>query len=130
MATRTQKTALDKALRAAVEGGDQGELRRLCAQGAEINATDKGGCSAVWLAAWNDHKNCIQALSELGADINICGNDGLSPVYIAVRHNHVDCLRLLGELGADPNKCRTDNGASPVYVAVQRIKRGGCPPSR
>ena len=60
------------------------EVARLLGLGAEINATDAAGWTALHYAAWNGHAETCALLLERGASINIKGNrTNRTPLQVA-----------------------------------------------
>ena len=51
--------------------------------GADVNATDPGGNTALHGAAWIRSTKIIQFLADHGADVNALNRQGQSPLYIA-----------------------------------------------
>jgi ankyrin repeat protein len=114
----------------AAADGHCDEIRRLHAQGGDVNAKDaEFGSTPVYNAAKNGHADCIRVLHGLGADLNLCSigdysplnlcrDDGIPPISATAAYGHVECIRVLHELGADVNLCAIA-GYSPVYVAAE-----------
>ena len=103
----------------AAHNGHVDVIRALVVLGADVNAPNKNGTTAVHMAAHNGHANTIRTLCALGADVNTPDNDGTTPVFIAAQHGHVDAIKALVALGADVNTPAND-GATPVLVAAQQ----------
>ena len=51
--------------------------------GADINAKNNDGWTAVMWAARNGHSECVKVLHQLGADINAKNNNGWTAVMRA-----------------------------------------------
>jgi len=89
---------------AAVQG-DAPQIRKLIAQGTDVNARDKDGLTPLMWAARKGHTEIARALVEAGADMNVrdCASAGWTPLMHAIHKNQNDLARLLIERGADVN---------------------------
>ena len=105
--------------------GDVAEIRRLVRDGADINATDDLGATALYWAARGGHRlgphrcgdeaagrpGVIAALLELGADPDVQDrrpkgfgrSSGWTPLFVALHHEQFASARVMLEHGADPN---------------------------
>ena len=104
-------------------GGHLALVRRLLDMGTatDMNATNKLGCSAAWIAAGYGHTTVLEELVHRGADVRAANASGDTPLLAAVSRGHVDVVRTLlkGEARADVQKCNA-RGDSPLLVAIQR----------
>lgn len=102
----------------AVMKGNLGMVLLLVGQlGANINASDGRGDSALTLAAWGGDSEMVGLLAELGADIDAQDGKGDTALTLAVRKGDLAMVKLLGELGASPNH-NNRNGSSPLTIAL------------
>jgi ankyrin repeat protein len=85
----------------AVRLGDVECLRRLLTAGADINARDRYGQTALMIAALGGVSSVVRLLVENGAALNHTAKYGLSALMLAVIGGHVDIVRALVEAGAD-----------------------------
>jgi len=83
------------------ERGRLDEVRRSIASGADVDARDRGGNTALYYAALNGHAEIVRALAEAGADVNADNDFGSTPLHVASRAGHVEVIRILAEYGAD-----------------------------
>lgn len=85
----------------AVRRGSFKELRRLVAEGADIDARDEYGQTALMLAAVEGHAHVVEWLVEHGAALDHTAKYGLSALMLAVVNGRVDVVRILVRRGAD-----------------------------
>jgi ankyrin repeat protein len=60
-------------------------VKMLLAKGADVNAKDDYGYTALIWAAYLDYSDIVQILLEHGAKVNIKNNHGESPLLLAVK---------------------------------------------
>ena len=95
---RPDQRALDKSLLDAIRDGDRTQVRHLLQQGANANARDEAGDTALMRAALFADAETMRILLDSGADVQMRSQDGTAPL---VRTTHdVDKMRLLLERGA------------------------------
>jgi uncharacterized protein len=105
---------------AAREGATE-SVRTLAEGGADLNATDAEGATALLRAITNSHYDTAAALIEAGANPNLADTAGMAALYAATdmsslgevygrpprrvndRHTAVDVITLLLKRGADPD---------------------------
>jgi uncharacterized protein len=85
----------------AVNRGAIVELQRLLTSGADINARDGHGQTALMLAARDGHSALVAWLIEHGAALDHTAKFGLSALMLAVIRQHVAIVRELTDAGAD-----------------------------
>lgn len=71
------------------------------ALGADINARDEHGQTALMTAARDGHASVVRFLAGRGADLNHHAKYGLTALMIAVIRGHAEVVRVLVEAGAD-----------------------------
>ena len=96
--------------------GDAAAVQALLANGAEVNAKDNNGASALILASRNGHRDVVQALLANGAEVNAKDNDGATALILASRNGHRDVVQALLANGADVN-AKDNNGATALILA-------------
>ena len=72
----------------------------LLAKGADVNAKDSAGMTALMWAAYYRRNDAVQALLVKGADVNAEDEDGGSALMYAVDWGHKEIVELLKEAGA------------------------------
>ena len=76
-------------------GGHTAVALRLMAAGADVNAVDKDGETALMVAATAGHLPVIEALLNANADFSARGADGFTAFEIATRQKHHEITRIL-----------------------------------
>ncbi len=85
----------------AVRRGSVEELRRLLAGGADINARDQHGQTALMRAAVAGDDQVADWLIQQGANLNQTAKYGLSALMLAVVNGHAGIVRILLNAGAN-----------------------------
>ncbi|KAK0644458.1 hypothetical protein B0T16DRAFT_417693, partial [Cercophora newfieldiana] len=78
-------------------------LAILLDKGANINALDATGRTALHCAVEGMRFDIVQLLVQRGADVTICDAKGISPLHTAVEKGMEDAVVYFIENGADPN---------------------------
>jgi uncharacterized protein len=95
------------------------ELRKLIAQGQDVNAREDSNWTPLHFAANKSKLETIKILLAAGADVDAANNDGETPLLLAVGRNRPQTpavIKLLREYGADPYHVAND-GFSPIELA-------------
>ncbi|MCC5603059.1 ankyrin repeat domain-containing protein [Nostoc favosum] len=77
-------------------------VQRLMKMGAQVNATNKIGDTALYLATDNGHTYTVKALIELGAQVNTANIGGWTPLMMAAARGDLETMTILLEHGAVP----------------------------
>lgn len=88
-------------LECAAKSGDVRALETLLQAGADIDAKDRYGQSALMLAAHHGHLVAVEALLRHGANLNFTAKFGLSALMLAIVAGHEDIACTLVRAGAD-----------------------------
>lgn len=88
------------ALHEAASAGDLGTVKALLAAGADIEARDADGCSALYIAAWMDHEDVARVLIEAGANRRARSRSGMTPFDVAMAFGHRQMAHLVKPLPA------------------------------
>lgn len=80
-----------------------GAFNLLLEAGADVNAVNGWGKSALHAAAERDNAEYIKILLERGADINIQNREGYTPLMKAIYRENLETVKLLLDNGADVN---------------------------
>jgi ankyrin repeat protein len=84
----------------ASENGDTAAVQSLLAQGADVNAKEIGGGTALTNAAFLGHTDIVQALLAQGADVNAKNNENFTALLYAYRGRHNEIIRMLEKAAA------------------------------
>ena len=104
---------------AAAERGDTAGVRQLLQDGANINARDERGRTAVMAATHGNHVDTVAVLIQAGADINIRDNRLDNPLLYAGAEGLLDILKLTIAAGAD-TKLTNRFGGTALIPAAER----------
>ena len=69
--------------------------KKLLVNGADVNARNEQGGTALLIAILNKQRAMVSLLLEHGADASIASNKGLTPLKLASNIKHEEILRLL-----------------------------------
>ena len=101
----------------AARDGGAAAARALAKAGADVNATDPDGTTALILAIMNSHYDTANAILEAGADPNIADKAGMAALYAAVD------MSSLGEVyGMPPRK--VNDTLKPTDLMSRLIAKG------
>ena len=76
--------------------------------GADVDAFDKDGLSALHCAASRGHAECVRTLvSACKARVDPVDKNQCTPLFYATTLGHDQCVKVLLELGASPNHSDT-----------------------
>ena len=93
-------------------------VRSLIQTGADVDAREPDGATALAWAAMRSNGEVARVLLEAGADPNIANELGIGPLMIAIENGATGIVRLLLDRGADPN-LRRENGETPLMTAAR-----------
>jgi ankyrin repeat protein len=85
----------------AIKDGDVQIVLDLLGRGADVNALDRYGQTALMLAAHAGHRRLVEVLIAHGANLNVTAKFGLSALMLAVIAGDVDVACQLAKAGAD-----------------------------
>ena len=80
--------------------GNKELVESLIQQGADVNAQNKEGATALMLAAGKGNKDIAELLIQHGANVNIRSNENVSALDLALYFKHYDIADLLQKHGA------------------------------
>ncbi len=92
------------------------KVKDLLEKGADVNARDKDGYTALMRACANGHTDTARLLIEKGADVKAKSEDGKTALMAACANGHTDTAQLLIEKGADV-KAKSEYGDTALMWA-------------
>ena len=95
------------------------QVKSFLAKGADVNARDKDGGTALYCASFHGHLEVVQALLAKGADVNGRSN-GVTALYAASQQGHLFVVQALLAKGADASAKASDG-----RTALDAAKGGG-----
>ncbi len=121
---------MTKAWQDAINSGDAVRVATMLDAGADINALDGHGQTALMNAAHNAHVEVVCLLAERGANLNHTAKFGLSALMLGVIADHPEVIRVLVDVGADITLRGSPSG-TPIYdktalELAEQMKRTRC----
>jgi ankyrin repeat protein len=92
---------MDAGWEVAIKRGDVQDVRNLLDRGADVDARDRHGQTALMLAAHAGRRDVVEALIAHGANLNTTAKYGLSALMLALIAGHTQVARLLADAGTD-----------------------------
>jgi ankyrin repeat protein len=92
---------MNQAWQAATGQGDVEQVRHLLEAGADINARDRHGQTALMNAARTGQVELVRLLVERGAALNTTAKYSLTALMLAIINGHTKIARILIQAGAD-----------------------------
>ena len=89
----------------------------LVSKGARIDARNQGGRTLLHLACRNGHKDIAEFLIRKGADVNLRDGGGMTPLWLAAGHREVEIAEILIANGADVT-AKDNRGRTPLERAT------------
>lgn len=122
------KEARDEQLISCVKDGDAGCVARALAAGANADAVDKDGVTALTLAAGGNSAAVVKLLLSAGADANGARADGATPLCRAALFGREEIAATLLGAGAKVNVvCDQHHGDTPLIRALWNAMLTGLP---
>src|SRR5262245_11169898 len=101
--TAVSSAAVRPALLEAAKSGDKDTLRTLLRKGADVNAVERDGSTALPWAAYRDDLESVDLLIRAGAKVNAANDLGATPLWTACQNGSEPMVRRLLAAGANPN---------------------------
>jgi ankyrin repeat protein len=99
--------------------GDAEAVRALVKQGADVNAPQGDGMTALHWVAVNGDGELARLLIEAGANLRaVTRNGAYTPLHLAGRGGHASVVRALLEGGSDPDARTGTAAATPLHLAA------------
>ncbi|MBQ9578336.1 MAG: ankyrin repeat domain-containing protein [Ottowia sp.] len=87
----------------AAQLGDANRVRTLIEHGANVNAANSLGLTALMMAAFGGHADIVEMLLDSGANVNASDIREKTALGIALWRKHLNIAEILLARGADPN---------------------------
>ena len=110
--------AEDSELADAAEQGKGALVRTLLEAGADVDAAQVDGMTALHWAVYHDDEETAGLLVRSGADVNVANRYGVPPISLAATNGNGGIVMLLLDAGADAN--RSLRGGETVLMTVSR----------
>ena len=96
-------------------------VRQLLRMGANVEARQKAGATALLVAALSGHAAVVRALLEVSDHeaLQARDNDGDTPLHVAAGQGHTEVVRALAAAKA-ALEARTETGLTPLFLAASK----------
>ncbi len=104
----------------AAMNGDVEAVRALLRQGADANAPQGDGLTAIHWAAEKGIAELAEILIYAGANVrSVTRNGGYTPLHLAARGGHAPVVETLLGAGADPAAMTTTTGVTALHLSAK-----------
>lgn len=105
---------MNQQLIASAEKGEVEDVLKLLQDGADINATDGRGRTAVMAATYNNKAETVKALIQEGADINLRDESLNNVLLYAGAEGFLEIVKLAIDAGANPQLTNRYGGTALI----------------
>jgi len=117
--TTTTTTTSDAPIADAAMRGDSAQVRALVKQGADVNAAQGDGMTALHWASMRGEVEEAKMLIFAGARLDAATRNGnYTPLHLAARAGKAAVIKALLQAGAAPNATTTSGGATALHLAA------------
>ena len=102
----------------AASKGNTTEVERLLKRGADVNAQQADGATALQWAAYRGDAKLAELLLKAGAKPDLANRDGATPLWLAAARGDAAVVEALLKGGADPNE-QLPLGRRPLMLAAR-----------
>ena len=135
VSTSKPKAALPPdALHQAAKAGNLKGLEEALAAGADVNARDDKGWTALMYVADKGYVLLVEPLLQAKADLDVRAPDGATALFMAAAHGHSEIIEQLMKAGADltikgPKGKTATDVAQARYGEAEAAREQGEPPA-
>ena len=116
----------DAALLGAARRGDIAAVRSALSEGADPNAAEGDGLTALHMAAERGNAEIVRILIDARANVEAKTRLGeYTPLHLAAEGAHASVVRVLLEAGADVMAITTNTGVTPLHLAAKALSGAG-----
>lgn len=123
----SEETVIKSDLHAAAADDDPAAIRELLSKGADIEARDERGRTALLVATHGNKVDAAKGLIDAGADVNAKDDIHDSPYLYAGARGHIEILEMTLEHGADLASINRYGGTALIPAAerghVEAVRR-------
>ena len=94
------------------------EIKELLKKGADLEAKDKDGLTALMVAVYNGRLEVVKYLAECGADLEAKDEEGYTALMTASEYGQLEVVKYLVELGADLEAKDEDGQTALMWAAI------------
>jgi ankyrin repeat protein len=102
----------------AASQGNKAEIERLLKHGADVNAQQADGATALQWAAYRGDAKLAEVLLKAGAKPGLANHDGATPLWLAAARGDAGVIQALLKGGADANE-QLPLGRRPLMLAAR-----------
>jgi ankyrin repeat protein len=102
----------------AASKGNRAEIERLVKRGADVNAQQADGATALQWAAYRGDAKLAELLLKAGAKPGLANHDGATPLWLAAARGDAAVIQALLKSGADANE-QLPLGRRPLMLAAR-----------
>ena len=119
---KENKDAATQDLWRIAETDDTDQVESILASGADINASNEHGMTALMQAAASGRIRMVRVLLKYGADPNASRHDKFTPLMLAAFFGHQEIVRILVEHGADTDATTRFGTSAQMWAASRTFK--------
>jgi len=102
----------------AAKRADWATVETLLQQGADVDAPQGDGSTALHWASYRDNRDIAARLIRAGAEVDAANDLGVTPLWAACENGSSAMVKTLIEAGADPNRA-LPFGETPLMTAAR-----------
>ena len=114
--------SVDTALVDAARRGETAVVQSLLANGADVNAAQGDGITALHAGAEHGHVDVVRMLITAGAELEATTRIGqYTALHLASRRGHGPVVQALADAGGDVNATTSNSGVTPLHLAASAV---------